>query len=167
MTPSDELVLDIVRLVFRYFWLLAVAVAALNTALLAVRLRGAPGSGATLAAYFLYMAGPFLWMGVCATLGNVPSLLHFFRPSDGNPWVLAWWLGMLAALAAYALWAVAGGEARLAQLWAPLRAGRPQPVLVRSEAANALFALLFFTAAFLMLYFYVRLPLEEFNFLWI
>ena len=34
-------------------------------------------------------------MGVGCTIGGVPSLWYYFRPRDGNPFVLAWWLSVL------------------------------------------------------------------------
>jgi len=35
---------------------------------------------------------PWIVMGIGCTIGGVPTVFHFCRPRDGNPFVIAWWV---------------------------------------------------------------------------
>jgi hypothetical protein len=39
---------------------------------------------------------PWLVMGIGIELGGVPGIFSYFRPRDGNPYVLAWFAGVFA-----------------------------------------------------------------------
>ena len=41
--------------------------------------------------FLIWMNIPWVIMGAGILLGNVPSMFHYFKPRDGNPWVLAFW----------------------------------------------------------------------------
>ena len=40
--------------------------------------------------YLLWLNIPWMVMGIGCTVGGIPSVWHYFRPRDGNPYVLAW-----------------------------------------------------------------------------
>jgi hypothetical protein len=46
--------------------------------------------------YLFWGNVPWLVMGVGLELGGLPSIFSFFRPRDGNPFVLAWFAVVIA-----------------------------------------------------------------------
>lgn len=42
--------------------------------------------------YLFWMNLPWIVMGIGCTIGRVPTVFHYFRPRDGNPFVIAWWV---------------------------------------------------------------------------
>jgi hypothetical protein len=90
MTPLD--------FISRYFWLMAIGATAANWVIfrksaqkhIAENPQLQEGYAALLRGYLVWMNIPWLVMGVGCTVGGVPSVWHYFRPSDGNPYVLAW-----------------------------------------------------------------------------
>jgi hypothetical protein len=54
-------------------------------------------------------------MGIGLTIGKVPTFFHYFRPRDGNPYVLAWWASIAAVFIIGSYWIYIGqGAAKLA-----------------------------------------------------
>jgi hypothetical protein len=45
--------------------------------------------------YLIWMNIPWVIMGIGCTIGGVPSILNYFRPSDGNPYVLTFFLSII------------------------------------------------------------------------
>ena len=82
----------------KYFWLIAIAITLINTGLFRWRAQKNIDENPTLKTgyqrlirnYLVWMNVPWLIMGVGCTYGGVPSIWHYFRPKDGNPYVLAW-----------------------------------------------------------------------------
>lgn len=85
-------------LMAKYFWLIAIAVTCINWFSFKKRVQKhiaenqqlAEGYEALLKGYLVWMNIPWIVMGFGCTIGGVPSVLHYFRPRDGNPFVLAW-----------------------------------------------------------------------------
>lgn len=48
------------------------------------------GYAALFRGYLFWMNLPWVIMGIGCTVGGIPSVWHYFRPRDGNPYVLAW-----------------------------------------------------------------------------
>ena len=66
--------------------------------------------------FALLMAVPWLVMGVGVLLGGVPGVWHYFRPQDGNPYVIAWIASVFALSVAFAVWVFAcDGAARMTE----------------------------------------------------
>ncbi len=101
--------------VYRYFWVIAIAVGLINTAITWYRLQNpmqthperVPGYRALLRGYGLINTLPWLVMGIGIVFGGVPDILYYLYPGLGNPYVLAWWgtLGLMHAwLIAWLVW---------------------------------------------------------------
>lgn len=81
-----------------YFWVVAIILTSVNVASFKrrsrVQVQEKPelehGYATLLRRYLIFLNLPWVVMGIGCTIGGVPSLLHYFRPTDGNPYVLAW-----------------------------------------------------------------------------
>src|SRR5450432_3732974 len=51
-----------------------------------------------------WMSLPWLMMGVGQLFGGIPSVWHYFRPQDGNPWVLAFFAAVVVVWFAAVYW---------------------------------------------------------------
>ena len=86
------------RFILRYFWLFGILVTFVNVPLVWRRARKrmaedpdlAPGYRRLMFWFFGLLTIPWVVMGVGMTIGGVPTVLHYFRPRDGDPYVLAW-----------------------------------------------------------------------------
>ena len=89
----------------RHAWLMFIAVTVVNALILKFRARAYIRQEPSLAAgYEQLFTGVLLWgnlpwivMGIGILFGGVPSVFSYFRPGDGNPFVLAWF-GVVVAL---------------------------------------------------------------------
>lgn len=81
-----------------YFWVVAIILTSVNVASFKrrsrVQVQEKPelehGYATLFRRYLIFLNLPWVVMGIGCTIGGVPSLLHYFRPTDGNPNVLAW-----------------------------------------------------------------------------
>jgi hypothetical protein len=86
------------EIVSRYFWVIAIIVTCINIVSLKMRSRRhikanpelAEGYAVLIRGYLLWMNVPWIVMGIGCTIGGIPAVWYFFRPRDGNPYVLAW-----------------------------------------------------------------------------
>lgn len=62
------------------------------------------GYAVLLKGYLIWMNLPWVVMGIGCTVGGVPTVLHFFRPRDGNPFVLAWYCTVFIIWAGGTFW---------------------------------------------------------------
>lgn len=107
MQPSRVLI----RLIFRHGWLMFVAVTCLNALILKIHsrqhIRERPelvaGYRRLVLGYLFWGNLPWLVMGVGIEFGGLPSIFSYFRPRDGNPFVLAWF-GVVIALWILGFW---------------------------------------------------------------
>jgi hypothetical protein len=91
----DDKVFEILT---RYFWAVAIAFTFVNAMIFKARSEKrinnnpqlAPGYAALYRGYLFWMNLPWVVMGIGCTVGGIPSTFAFFRPRDGNPYVLAW-----------------------------------------------------------------------------
>ena len=80
----------------RYFWAIALGTTAVNTCAAAWKAQKHIASDPSLGEgyrrmlkhYAFWMSLPWIVMGVGIVIGGIPSVFHFFRPRDGNPYVL-------------------------------------------------------------------------------
>jgi len=93
-----------VHFLFRHAWLMFVAVTCINVLYLKVHSRQQTRQRPELAAgyrrlirgYVFWMNLPWIVMGVGLELGGLPSIWSYFRPRDGNPFVLAFFFVVFA-----------------------------------------------------------------------
>jgi hypothetical protein len=105
---------------FRHAWLMFVAVTVVNA--LALKFRGRPyirerpelakGYRALFRGILSWGNLPWLVMGAGLELGGVPSIFSYFRPRDGNPYVVAFFAVVVALwlLGFYWIFARRGAE---------------------------------------------------------
>jgi hypothetical protein len=90
--------MNIFILIFKYFWLIALIATVINWLSFRKNIqkqikkqpRLSKEYESLILGYLSFMSLPWLVMGVGCTIGGVTSVWHFFRPRDGNPYVLAW-----------------------------------------------------------------------------
>lgn len=75
---------------------------------------------------------PWLVMGWGQVVGGVPSVWHYFRPQDRNPYVLAWLASIFVLSVLYAVWVFFADGARKTREYELLaaigmRARKPMP----------------------------------------
>ena len=89
--------MDFYTIMTKWFWAVCIAVIFLNARILRFRAQRHIQENPDLAdGYSTIIRGlvtwgniPWIVMGIGCVLGGVPSIFHFFRPRDGNPFVLA------------------------------------------------------------------------------
>ncbi len=82
----------------KYFWVIAIIGTCANAFFYRHRSQEyikdnpelAEGYSSLFKGYLIWMNIPWVVMGIGSTIGGVPSILHYFNPQDGNPYVLAW-----------------------------------------------------------------------------
>ncbi|MDA2924136.1 hypothetical protein MYX65_05680 [Acidobacteria bacterium AH-259-L09] len=112
--------MDVFYFVSRYFWLIAIVVTSINVAIFKQRSRNhipenpelAEGYARLFRGYLTWLNAPWVIMGIGSTVGGVPSVWHYFRPKDGDPYVLAWFASvfLLWILGTYWLFFKGGAE---------------------------------------------------------
>ncbi len=109
----------------RYFWLLCLALSAVNYAIgmrsLASMDSSDPRASAgavALRRWFVIVSDiPWVVMGWAILVGGVPNVWYFFRPQDRNPYVLAWFASTFAIAVGFAFWVfILGGAEKVALL---------------------------------------------------
>jgi hypothetical protein len=88
---------DIFDIVGKNFWLICLGFSAYNFIVNTRRLDAAPAydegarreAKAFLRGFAMASAIPWLVMGVGQLFGGIPTVWHYFRPQDGNPYVWA------------------------------------------------------------------------------
>jgi hypothetical protein len=111
--------LDMFSFLSRYFWLIALGFSAFNY----VKAKGDLVKSdaepvARLAEREQYLkrfafcgALPWLIMGLGQLTGFTPTVWHYFRPQDGNPFVVAWFTAGFVLACIYAWWVLLAGGA--------------------------------------------------------
>jgi hypothetical protein len=92
------------QLFYRHAWLIFVAVTCINVLYLSLHSREyirqrpelAAGYRRLIRGYLFWLNLPWIVMGVGLELGGLPSVFSYFRPRDGNPFVLAFFVVVIA-----------------------------------------------------------------------
>ena len=90
--------MELFAFISKYFWLVAIVFTAINFLIFKRRSEKhikenpelAKGYSALFRGYLFWINVPWIIMGIGCTIGGVPSVWYYFRPRDGNPYVLAW-----------------------------------------------------------------------------
>jgi len=109
------------EIVSRYAWALFILVTFANVAIYKARSIGhiranpelAEGYARLLRGYLIWMNIPWVVMGIGCSVGQVPDVWHYFRPRDGNPYVLAWFASVFALWIAGTYWLLFRGGAEM------------------------------------------------------
>ncbi len=150
----------------KYFWLLGVLFAALNT-FMAWR-RAAPeiarnpelreGYNRLFSGYAAMQVVPWLMMGLGIWLGGVPTLWHFFNPRRGNPWVLAWWGVVIGLQLILFLWVCFQGGADFLAAHPAFRVSRGK-LPIQLQVALGLLG----TSLGMVFLWFADMPIEQFG----
>ncbi len=113
----------------KYFWAAAILINLVNAALswryarkdMAARPERAGEYRLLLHVFFFASNVPLVIMGLGMVVGGVPDVLHFMRPRDGNPWVIAFHVTILLLLLAWLAWLFRGGPEWLLKRHVPRR----------------------------------------------
>ncbi len=128
------------RLLSEYFWLIVLGFAVFNYrkargAILTSEPTGQVGEAEIyLKRFVLYANLPWVVMGLGQILGYTPTVWYYFRPQDGNPFVIAWLAVAFVTSCAYAWWVLfAGGAQKVRDLklmaFFGQRSSKPQSLL--------------------------------------
>jgi hypothetical protein len=109
------------KILFNYFWLLAILVNGINASILWVRsqpsIRKNPnlrsGYIAIIRSLALGLTVPWVVMGIGLTGGGVSKLADYFYPRAGNIFVLAWWVSLWGVILLYSSWILFRGGAKM------------------------------------------------------
>jgi len=109
------------QLVAKNFWVLAIIITGLNFFLFKKQARDliktnpefAPGFRKLFGDFFIWVNIPWIIMGWGMTVGTVPNIFYYFRPQDGNPYVLAWYISIFTLWIAGTYWLIFKGGAEM------------------------------------------------------
>jgi hypothetical protein len=167
--------MEIFALISKYFWVVAIIVTMIN--LLIFRKRGQKhiqdnphleeGYTSLFRGFLLWMNIPWIVMGIGCTFGGVPTVWNYFRPRDGNPHVLAWFVTIffLWILGTFWLFFRDGAEKLVRhpgalEFWCGLKKKDiTNPVLIKTLW---LLALVFGVVGFVLMW-YLEFPLPLFS----
>jgi hypothetical protein len=88
------------KIFIQYFWAIAILVTCLNVLFFKGRSKSVIAEDPEalqefkklMRGYLFWMNLPWIVMGIGCTIGGVPTVFHYLRPRDGNPFVIAWWV---------------------------------------------------------------------------
>ncbi|MDC6169925.1 hypothetical protein [Paucibacter sp. XJ19-41] len=135
------------RLISEYFWVIALAFGALNHTRARKQLASLNGGGFESVGHRylkLFTVGvnlPWVVMGAGQLLGYTPTVWHYFRPQDENPFVIAWLSVVFVLSLAYAWWVLfSGGAEKVRDLNLMVALGQsatkpPSLIFIKSMAA--------------------------------
>jgi hypothetical protein len=131
----------------QYFWLLALAFAAFNYArarksiIESVPSDRIAEASALLTRFAVVGVLPWVVVGAGYILGFTPTIWLYFRPQDGNPFVVAWIGVSFAIVCWYAYWVLfAGGAEKVRDLQPMAAFGRVNPQRQQSLGSIKFFA---------------------------
>jgi len=95
--------MDFFTIMTRWFWAICIVCCFANAAVLRFRAQKRihenpeleDGYRIIIKGFLIWMNIPWIVMGIGHLVGGVPTVLHFFRPSDGNPYVLGFWASIV------------------------------------------------------------------------
>ncbi len=96
--------MELFKFISKYFWLVAIVFTGVNCLIFKRRSEKhikqnpelAEGYSVLFRGYLFWMNVPWIIMGIGCTIGRIPSVWYYFRPKDGNPYVLAWFGSVFA-----------------------------------------------------------------------
>jgi hypothetical protein len=153
---------------FKYFWALAIVITCINAVIMGFYMK--QGSAKERLKMMLgsafWLNVPWIVMGIGSTIGKVPTFFHFFRPRDGNPFVLAWWASVAVVYLIGSYWIFIGrGAEKLANSGVIRYRSMGKTSTVSSEKGAKLVFLLLLTPALIagIIMWSVDIPIPPFS----
>ena len=119
MDPFD-FIMGPLDFISKYFWLMALVATGASLAMVKLRSTNrirqnpelAEGYSTLFRRYLIDTTIPVLVMAIGFTVGKIPTIWYYFRPRDGNPYVLAWFASIFffAIVEGYWLFFKGGAE---------------------------------------------------------
>jgi hypothetical protein len=105
----------------KWFWAVCIAVSFINARMFQARARRhaldnpqlSEGYRAIIKGFVMWGNLPWVVMGIGCVFGGVPSVFDFFRPRDGNPFVLAFFASVILVWVLGTYWLVFRGGAEM------------------------------------------------------
>jgi hypothetical protein len=109
------------NIITRWFWAICIVVTFLNAGIYRFKARRrikehpelAESYNALIWGFALWGNIPWIVMGIGMVFGGVPTVFHFFRPQDGNPFVLAFFISVITLWILGTYWLFFRGGAQL------------------------------------------------------
>ncbi len=108
------------ELIMKYFWIILIIVTIANAVMMKAKSKKyieqdsslKPGYEAILKGFIILGNTPWIIMGLGILTGSVPNVFHYFRPRDGNPFVIAFFISafLIWILVTYWLFLKNGAE---------------------------------------------------------
>ena len=139
---------DFFRFISEYFWAVALVFSTLNYrkatrgALNSVSPARVAEAQAYLRNFAIAGALPWIIMGAGQLTGTTPTVWYYFRPQDGNVFVLAWLAAIFVLSACFAWWVLLAGGAKKVVEYNLLAAMGQRSVKPPSERMVKFFAVL-------------------------
>jgi hypothetical protein len=113
--------MELFNFLTKWFWVVCIIVTFLNAAAYRFRARRQiqanpeleGGYRTLIRGFVLWGILPWVIMGVGTVFGGVPSVLYFFRPRDGNPFVLAFFASVFLEWILVTYWLLYRGGAQM------------------------------------------------------
>ena len=113
--------MELFAFISKYFWLVAIVFTTVNFFVFKRRSEKhikenpelAKGYSKLFRGYLFWMNIPWIIMGIGCTIGGVSSVWYYFRPRDGNPYVLAWFGSVFALWILGTFWLFFRGGAEM------------------------------------------------------
>jgi ABC-type branched-subunit amino acid transport system permease subunit len=108
-------------LVSKFFWAICIVVTFGNAWIFQLRTRPhiqanpelEEGYRAIIKGFVVWNTVPWVVMGIGCVFGGIPSVFSYFRPRDGNPYVLAFFASVLFVLLVTTNWLLFRGGAEM------------------------------------------------------
>ncbi|MCK4994332.1 MAG: hypothetical protein KAS13_04705 [Candidatus Omnitrophica bacterium] len=82
--------------------------------------------------YFFWFNIPWIIMGIGIVTGGVSNIAHYFRPQDGNPFVLLWYISIFSLWVVGTYWLVfKGGAEMIIKCPGALKGNLRSPLLIK------------------------------------
>ena len=113
--------MELFTIMTKWFWAAFILVTFLNAGIFRYRARTyitaapelAEGYATLIRGFVIWGNIPWVVMGIGCVLGGVPSVFHFFRPRDGNPFVLAFFASVFLIWILGTFWLLFRGGAEM------------------------------------------------------
>jgi hypothetical protein len=113
--------MDPIDIAGKWFWLALIAVSFINIAYLKATTRTlvrekpelANGYRTIIRGYLIWGNIPWVIMGAGILIGKVPTIFHYFRPRDGNPFVIAFFVSIFILWILGTYWLIFRGGAKM------------------------------------------------------
>jgi hypothetical protein len=150
---NNDNVSQFMLILFKYFWAVVIAIDCIGAVMTSFYMKQAPAKERLkmMLGWAFWTNVPWIVMGIGSTIGGVPTFFHFFRPKDGNPFVLAWWASVAAVFIIGSYWIFIGqGAAKLAEYGVIRYRFIGKPSIVLNEKGIKLYFLLVLTTVLII-----------------